>query len=52
MLIFYPNCLQVPYESENNLKNNSLKIFVFSTGILLTKNGHRIFTLCSTNTFS
>lgn len=30
MLIFYPNCLQVPYESENNLKNNSLKKYLFS----------------------
>lgn len=29
MLIFYPNCLQVPYESENNLKNNIFKIFVY-----------------------
>lgn len=37
MLIFYPNCLQVPYESENNLKNNIFKICVFFTGILLTK---------------
>lgn len=39
MLIFYPNCLQVPYESENYLKKSIIvfKIFVFSTGILLTK---------------